>query len=64
VENNAIALDRREPTDFVMLAKDGNKRFAKFMAKLESEGYYGRVSFLMKDGEIVGAVDTNQTHKI
>lgn len=57
-------VERRVPVEDVEFKRDGNKRFAKFMAKLESDEYYGRVSVLMKNGEVVGAVDTNQTHKI
>lgn len=44
--------------------KPGNQKFEKFFKALVARGYYGRVAFMMKKGEVVGSVETYETHKI
>lgn len=58
------AVDRRLDPDLVILAKLGNRRFAKFIAKLEHGEFYGRVTIRMERGEVVGVIETGQTYKI
>ena len=54
----------KQPTPFIILSRQGNKRFAKFIAKLEQSEFYGRVTFHMQRGEVVGVIETGQTYKI
>jgi hypothetical protein len=59
-----VAVERRDVPDLVLLAKEGNRRLAKFVEKLERQGFYGRITIDFKDGQAVGTIETAQTFRV